>query len=200
MKAGVKGTNQNSIFVRKGSFMGFLDIILGMLLAYGLYKGLKNGFFVEIASLVALIAGLFGAIHFSYIVGDYLSEKLNWEEQYVKLISFIITFVIIVLLIHMVGKFMSKVTDFTLLGILNKIAGGIFGALKTAVIVGALLIYFDKVNSSAQIIKPDTIGSSMLYRPLKDIGGFVFGKVLNRKGMTSEDETDISHNDDIPQS
>ncbi|MGI9547542.1 MAG: CvpA family protein [Flavobacteriaceae bacterium] len=162
--------------------MGFLDIILAMLLAYGLYKGLKNGFFLEIASLVALIAGLFGAIHFSYIVGDYISERLDWEEQYINLSAFIITFVIIVLLIHMLGKFLSKVTDFTLLGILNKIAGGIFGALKTAVIIGALLIYFDKVNASTQIIKSETIGSSILYNPLKDIGAFVFGKVLNRGG------------------
>ena len=166
--------------------MGFLDIILAMLLAYGLYKGLKNGFFIEIASLVALIAGLFGAIHFSYIVGNYISERFDWEEQYINLIAFIITFVIIVLLIHMLGKFLSKVTDFTLLGILNKIAGGIFGALKTAVIVGALLIYFDKVNTSTQIIKPETIGSSILYNPLKDIGAFVFGKVLNRGGQQTE--------------
>ena len=167
--------------------MGFLDIILAMLLAYGLYKGLKNGFFVEIASLVALIAGLFGAIHFSYITGGYLAQYVDWEEQYIALIAFIITFVIIVVLIHMIGKFLSKVTDFTLLGILNKIAGGVFGALKTAVIVGALLIYFDKMNSATNIIKPETIGSSILYTPLKDIGGFVFGKVLNRQGFGAED-------------
>ncbi len=166
--------------------MGFLDIVLGMLLVYGLYKGLRNGFFVEIASLVALIAGLFGAIHFSYIVGEYISSRVDWDPDYVKLISFIITFVIIVLLIHMIGKFLSKVTDFTLLGILNKIAGGIFGALKTAVIIGALLIYFDKFNDSAEVIKPQTIESSVLYRPLKDIGAFVFGKVLNRQGMSGD--------------
>lgn len=167
--------------------MGFLDIILAMLLAYGLFKGLKNGFFVEIASLVALIAGLFGAIHFSYIVGNYMSERVDWEPQYINLIAFIITFVIIVLVIHMLGKFLSRVTDFTLLGILNKIAGGVFGALKTAVIIGALLIYFDKVNNSAQIIKQETIGSSILYSPLKDIGAFVFGKVLNRGGSQDEE-------------
>ena len=69
--------------------MGFLDIILAMLLIYGLYKGLKNGFFVEIASLVALIAGLFGAIHFSYIVGDYLSEKARSLAEGVGICGFV---------------------------------------------------------------------------------------------------------------
>ena len=59
--------------------MGILDIILGVLLAYGLFRGLKNGFFVEIASVIALIAGIFGAIHFSYIASDYLNELAGCE-------------------------------------------------------------------------------------------------------------------------
>ncbi len=167
--------------------MGFLDIILAMLLVYGLYKGLRNGFFVEIASLVALIAGLFGAIHFSYIAGGYISDLVKWEQQYINLVAFIITFVIIVLLIHVVGKLLSKVTEFSLLGILNKLAGGVFGALKTAVIIGALLIYFDKLNQNAEIVKEETINRSVLYTPLKDIGAFVFGKVLNRTHMLTEE-------------
>ena len=35
--------------------MSILDIVLGLLLGYGLFKGLKNGIFVEIASIIALI-------------------------------------------------------------------------------------------------------------------------------------------------
>ena len=101
--------------------------------------------------------------------------------------AFILTFVIIVLLIHVIGKLLSKVTEFSLLGILNKLAGGVFGALKTAVIIGALLIYFDKLNQNAEIVKQETINTSILYTPLKDIGGFVFGKVLNRTHMTEEE-------------
>ena len=42
--------------------MNFLDIVIGLLLVWGLFKGLKNGLFVEIASLAALIAGIYGAI------------------------------------------------------------------------------------------------------------------------------------------
>ena len=53
--------------------MSFIDIVLGLLLIYGLFKGIKNGLLVEIASIIALIGGLYGAIHFSYITGDYLA-------------------------------------------------------------------------------------------------------------------------------
>ncbi len=161
--------------------MGILDILLGLLLVYGLYKGLRNGLFVEIASLVALIAGLFGAIHFSYIAGDYLSGKLDWDVRYINLTAFIITFIIIVVAVNWAGKLLTKVADFAMLGLLNKIAGGIFGALKVAVILGALLVFFDRANSSLNIIEQDDLEKSILYEPVKEIGAFIFSKVLPEK-------------------
>ncbi|MFS4492556.1 CvpA family protein [Maribacter sp. 2308TA10-17] len=158
--------------------MSFLDIILGLLLAYGLYKGLKNGLFVELASLVALIAGIFGAIHFSYIAGNYLSQNMEWDERYINIAAFVITFITIVLLVNFAGKFLTKIADFAMLGLLNKIAGGLFGALKVAVILGALLIFFERVNSSVGLVKNETMGNSALYEPIKEIGAFVFNAVL----------------------
>lgn len=158
--------------------MGFLDIVLGLLLIYGLYRGLKNGLFVEIASIAALIAGLFGAIYFSYITGDYLAEKLSWDERYINLTAFILTFIIIVVVVQLAGKFLTKIADFAMLGLLNKIAGGLFGMLKVAVILGALLVFFDRINSNLQLVEDETVAQSILYEPIKEIGAFVFGKVL----------------------
>ncbi len=158
--------------------MNLLDVILSLLLAFGLYKGLKNGLFVELASIIALIAGIFGAIHFSYITGEYLAENLHWDEKYMNIASFIITFIIIVVLIHLLAKLLTKIADFAMLGLLNKIAGGIFGTLKVAVMVGAVLVFFDSVNQVTNIIKVETKNESVLYEPLKEIGGFIFGKVL----------------------
>jgi len=161
--------------------MSFLDIVLGLLLAYGLYKGLKNGLFVELASLVALIAGIFGAIHFSYIAGDYLHEHMQWDERYINLAAFVITFIAIVILVHMAGKLLTRIADFAMLGLLNKIAGGLFGTLKVAIILGALLIFFERVNASVGLVKSETMENSTLYEPLKEIGAFVFSKVLKSK-------------------
>ncbi|WP_350289711.1 CvpA family protein [uncultured Croceitalea sp.] len=158
--------------------MSFLDIVLGILLAWGLYKGLKNGLFVELASLVALIAGIYGAIHFSYIAGDYLWENMEWNEKYIKVTAFLITFVAIVVLVGLAGKLLTKVADFAMLGLLNKIAGGIFGALKVAVILGAMLIFFERATASLNFINKDTQNESILYKPVRDIGAFVFSRVF----------------------
>lgn len=158
--------------------MGVLDTILGLMLIYGLYKGIRNGLFVELASLVALIAGLYGAIHFSYIVGEYLSENMDWNERYMNTISFITTFILIVLIVTMAGKLLTKIADFAMLGLLNRIAGGVFGALKVAVIFGAFLVFFEKSNNQLGFVKQESIDESILYTPVKEIGAFIFNKVL----------------------
>ncbi len=158
--------------------MNFLDIILGLLLIWGRFRGLSNGVFVAIASIIALIAGLYGAIHFSYITGDYLSNTMQWDYNYMNLIAFIITFILIVIVVSLAGKFLTKIADFAMLGLLNKIAGGLFGALKVAVILGALLIFMERSNRTLGFVKQETLDSSKLYEPIKEIGALVFSKVL----------------------
>ncbi|QCX02089.1 CvpA family protein [Aggregatimonas sangjinii] len=158
--------------------MAFLDIILGLLLLFGLWKGLKNGLFVELASIVALIAGIYGAIHFSYYAGNYLSQNMQWDESYINIAAFVITFILIVLVVSLAGKILTKIANFAMLGLLNKIAGGIFGALKVGVILGALLIFFDRLDAPVGLISEEARAESKLFEPVKEIGAFVFSKVL----------------------
>ena len=158
--------------------MSFIDIVLGLLLLYGLFKGVKNGLVVELASILALIAGLYGAIHFSYIVGNYLAIHWDWNERTMSLLSFIITFFIIVIVVVMAGKLLTKIAEFALLGLLNKIAGGLFGALKVAIILGALLIFMESVNKNLKLINEDTKSESVLYEPIRNIGDLVFSTVI----------------------
>jgi membrane protein required for colicin V production len=158
--------------------LNLLDIILGLLLVYGLYKGFKNGLFVEIASLAAIIIGLYGAIQFSYLTGNYLSQNMDWDENYIKLTAFIITFVAIVILVNMAGKILTKIANFAMLGLINRLTGGLFGVLKTAVIIGTLLYFFESASASLDLIENKTVAESILYKPVRDIGALVFGNVI----------------------
>ena len=159
--------------------MIFLDIFIGLLLIVGLWNGLKNGLLIEISSILALIAGIFGAIHFSYIVGDYLSENMQWNESYINLASFIITLIVIMLAVKFAGKLLTKIADITIiLGLINKIAGAIFGLLRSAIILGAILAFFEKINARVGFIENEILQSSILYEPVKEIGEFFFSMVL----------------------
>ena len=166
--------------------MGLLDILLGLPLIWGLWKGYKNGLFMEIASIVALVAGIFGAIHFSYITGNYLSEQLDWDERNMSIIAFIITLILIIIIVNLAGKILTKVANFAMLGSLNKIAGGIFGVLKVAILLGAAFIFFDRMDNTFGLIKEETKQESVLYQPIKDIGALIFDTVLKSEVLPKE--------------
>ncbi len=160
--------------------MNFIDIILGLLLLYGLYKGVRNGLLVEIASILALVAGLYGAIHFSYLVGDYMALHFDWNEKTMSLVSFILTFFIIVVLVVLAAKFLTKVAELAMLGLLNRIAGGLFGLLKVGIILGALLIFLESVNRNLSLYDEDIEENSALYQPLRNLGNLVFSAVIKK--------------------
>ena len=163
--------------------MAFLDVILGLLLLWGFFRGLKNGLLVELASIIALIAGLYGAFHFSYVAADFLYKHWEWDEKYMNLAAFLITFILIVVVVILIGKLLTGIADVVMLGLLNKIAGAIFGTLKVAVILGAFLVFFDRVNTVFDFPGEDSRRKSVLSEPLRDIGAFVFGKVFRETNV-----------------
>jgi membrane protein required for colicin V production len=158
--------------------MSIIDIVLGALLLFGIIRGVLKGLFVEVASLVALILGVYGAIHFSYFASGFLESKVDWNEKTINIVAFAITFVIIVLVISFAGKALTKLADFAALGILNKLLGGVFGALKIGLILSVLLIVFDKMNNTLPFMEKEDLEDSMLYQPVKSIAPMIFPSLI----------------------
>ena len=161
--------------------MNVLDIALGALILFGLVRGLMKGFFVEIASIIALIVGIYGAIYFSDFVAEFLKSRVKWDEQYINISAFAITFIIIVIAIAMAGRALTKLADFASLGILNKLLGGIFGALKVGLILSVVLIVFNKMNSTIPLVEEHEIKNSILYIPVKSIAPLIFPSIINEE-------------------
>ena len=169
--------------------MGIIDIVLGALILFGLVRGFMKGLFVEVASLIALVAGVYGAIHFSNFAAEFLQTKTEWSEQTINITAFAITFVIIVLAIGLAGKALTKLADFAALGIINKLAGGVFGALKIALIFSVVLNVFDKLNNTITLLDDDTKQESALYKPVKSLVPMIFPNILApHKDNTPENE------------
>lgn len=155
--------------------MGFLDIILGALLAFALYKGIRNGLFVELASLVSLLAGIYIAIKFSSLIKGIFSGFGN--PYTIQVIAFAFTFIGVVVGISFLGKFLTKIADFAYLGLPNKIGGGFFRLLKTVLIVGVVFSVFEKINYHNFLAKKETLDRSIFYNPIQKTAGFIFPSI-----------------------
>ncbi|MDP6922195.1 MAG: CvpA family protein [Lutibacter sp.] len=133
--------------------MNTFDIVIAVIVLFGFIRGALKGLFVEVASLTALIAGIYGAIHFSFLVRDLLADQVSWDDKYLGIAAFAITFGLIVVVISLLGKLLTKIADFAALGSLNKLLGGLFGGLKMGVILSVLLLVFSKINNLLGISK-----------------------------------------------
>ncbi|MEW5677417.1 CvpA family protein [Flavobacterium enshiense] len=146
--------------------MNFIDIIITVLLVFGLIKGLRNGLFVELASLIAFFIGIYAAIKFSYVIKAMLENAVSWSPKTVQVTAFVLTLLVVVIAIHLLAKIFTGIADFAFLGWVNSIGGGVFAVLKTILLLGIVLSLFQKVNRNNMIIAKDTQEQSLLFHPV----------------------------------
>ena len=158
--------------------MNIIDIILGSLLIVGAVRGLMKGLFVEVASLLALVLGVYGAIHFSDYASGFLAPHVHWEEQTLQIVSFAITFVVIITAIGLAGKALTKLADFAALGLLNKLLGAIFGLVKIGLILSIVLLLVDKINTNISFLSAKELEKSVLYVPVKALAPSIFPEFI----------------------
>ena len=159
--------------------MSVIDIIIGALILYGIVKGLFKGLFVEVTSLLALVVGIYGAVHFSKYAAQILSNNFNWSQNTTSITAFAVTFVVIVLAISLAGKALTKLADFAALGLLNKLLGALFGGTKIALIISVLLLILSTLNQTIPFVSSDEIERSLLYSPVKSLAPMILPDLMS---------------------
>lgn len=158
--------------------MNIVDVILAVILLYGVIRGFFRGFFAELASLVGFIAGIYGAIYFSHFLSDYLADKVTWNLQFVNLIAFAITFILIAFSISLAGKFLTKIANFAALGILNKLIGAAFGFIKIAFIVSVIMMFFRATEEDVSLVEQDVLEEAILYLPVRNFAPALIPSII----------------------
>jgi membrane protein required for colicin V production len=149
--------------------MNLLDLLLILPVTYGAWVGFKKGFVIEIATLLALILGVWGAITFSDYVGRSLSENTSIDGRYVSMTAFTITFLGIAIGVYFLGKLIEKSINLVAMKPINKIAGLSFGAVKWLFAISVLLVIVEAFDSNSSFVSADSKGNSMLYEPVKTV-------------------------------
>ena len=149
--------------------MNYFDIIIVIPLIWGAYKGFTKGFIIEIASLIALALGVWGGVKFSSVLVEYLSQVFEISPKLMPLISFAVTFIIIVLAVFAIAKFLQKIIKLVALSFINKLAGLIFGCLKFTLIISIIINLVNIVNEQIHFIDDETQESSILYKPVSKV-------------------------------
>ncbi len=171
--------------------MNWLDIVLAIPLIWFMYKGFRNGLIIELASLAALVLGIFIALHFSFYAKEFLIDNFDIADNYLNIIAFAITFIIVAVLVYLVGKIIHKLVSIVALGFLNRLAGGIFGLLKAALVLSVILYFLNGFDSS--LIKAEVRENSFLYEPVESIVPMIIPRIdLDNIHLPDEEDLRLS--------
>ena len=154
--------------------MNYFDAIFAIAFLWSIYRGLTKGLVIMAATLAALILGIWGAVHFSDITSDLLYRHLNMQTQYLSLISFALTFILIVIAVHLLARAIDKLLKAVALGFVNRLAGMLFGILKTALIISIILVVVNNIDKRVPFIPEEHKKGSLLYEPLSKLAPAIF--------------------------
>ena len=154
--------------------MIFIDIILVVVFIFAGFRGYQKGFVSQLASLAGLLLGIWGAIKFSDFTANLIKEHLHVTTEYLPLIAFAITFFVIVIGVHFLGKIVEGIFDLAFLGFANSILGVIFGVLKTAFILSIILVIIEKTDTKVNVLPKDISEKSIFFRPIERLAPSIF--------------------------
>ena len=109
-----------------------------------------------------MLVGVWAAIHLSQRV----APLLGIDGESATLISFIVTFLVALVLAYLLGRCVEGLIIMAKLSLLNRLTGALLGAVKALCILAVLLNFLVMVDGNEMILKPETKTMSVLYQPV----------------------------------
>ena len=155
--------------------MAVIDIIILVLLALAVIKGLKDGLIRQIGGIAGLFIGIILAGRFSSLLADWLGQWVNASENIVKIIAFILIIIATCLCMHLLGKLLEKIIQLATLGWVNRILGMVLSIATAVLLIGVLLSLIEYVNETwFTLIPADTLAEAKSVQIITSITDSVF--------------------------
>lgn len=148
--------------------MSLLDVFLLVPLAYGAWRGFKKGLIIEVFTLLAIVVGIYMAVHFSDLVSNKINDNVGEEYSSTPAIAFTLTFLSVGALIYFGGIALEKVIKVVNLSIANRLLGLLFGTIKALYLLSILLVTYQSYDPEEKLISAESRENSLLYNPIKN--------------------------------
>jgi membrane protein required for colicin V production len=143
--------------------MEIIDLIILIPLIYGVWKGFKKGFIMELFTILALLVGLYAAFHFSDKITDFIVGKTHENPGYLPAISFLLLFLAVGAMVYFGGKALEQVLKLAQLSVFNKVIGAFIGMLKWAYLVGCFFVFIQSLDHNEKFITKKNKENAILY-------------------------------------
>lgn len=126
--------------------MSFADIAICILLIIGAYAGYKEGFLMELFSLLAILLGVLGGFKLMGWAMVQLADNFNVDKNVLPYIAFGVVFIVIVVCVRLLGNMIRLSLDKSFLGRMDQVAGGVLGIFRAAFMLSVVLWLMDSFH------------------------------------------------------
>ena len=142
--------------------MNWLDWVLVALLGIAAVQGFLHGFVRELAGLLAWVAGIWAGLHLNDRVAAWLGLDPAQEA-----VSFLVTFLGVLLAVHLLGRALTTAIDAAQLGLPNKVAGVAFALVRKAFVLSVLINLFAAWQGPRWSAAREALDGSVVAAPLR---------------------------------
>ena len=97
------------------------------------------------------------------------------ESDFISILSVIIIFFLTIMVVKIIGNFLTKIIKFVFLGLVNKIIGSLFGILKSFLVLTILIFIFSKLNEVVNIVEKEKLHQSIVYSKIEKTSFYLIG-------------------------
>jgi membrane protein required for colicin V production len=149
--------------------LNFLDYIILAILLLFLIHGYRQGIIVGLATFVALLLGIYAAVHFSNYLDSTLMEHLHPSRKWLPILSFSITFLLVVIAVMLVAKLTEKLVDVVGMGFFNHFGGAALGLVKGVILISILIFMLSSLDHGGKWISEKHKKGSFFYSHVAQI-------------------------------
>jgi membrane protein required for colicin V production len=119
--------------------MNPLDVVIIIILGYGLIRGIFRGMVKEISSIVGVFAGFYAAYSYYPLVSDIMEDWIT-NVPFLNILSFMLIFCVIFFIISILGVIIKYLMHVASLGWMDRLLGASLGFGKAILIVSIILV------------------------------------------------------------
>lgn len=160
--------------------MGSLDLLLGGVLAVGLWRGLRTGALIQIVGTAGWVLGFVAATALMGPIGVLVAASLGVSERTAPVLGFVVVCGSVVVGLTLAARVLRKTLEAIRLGGIDTAAGGAVGALRAAFGLSVVLLttsFAPFPGGGPLLVSAQTRAESQLYEPIEALAPEVWGIV-----------------------
>lgn len=172
--------------------VSYLDLFLLLPIGFAIWRGWKNGFVMEVFSMLSLFVGIYAGVHLSDAMASFLKNKMEVQSEYLPIISFVVVFLLVLIGLFFLGKLITKSVSAGGAEKWNQMGGAFFSLTKALLFLSITFVLFNAVDRRYSWLPKEQKDKSYFYEPIYNFSLFLLPAIENSDFYKTLEEKNLA--------